>query len=120
MTEAFDPQKHRYGMAYKYNNKIVYICGFDGMMEQDVRRISHVYAEECNEVYSDIFHDWNLTRFPEHDLIPKEDAMKMRDAFMAFMDDKQYGLGFTGMTGNHLKSITSAIAEFDAKWGDKG
>lgn len=101
MTDKFDPATHRFGMAYRTDYG------------------AFCYVSRCDDYYSYCVHQGqeslfvsandDLTRAPEHDLIPRADADKLLEALRECAKSRSmYGL-----------TASKAITEYEQKHGER-
>lgn len=76
MTTNFDPKTHKFGMAYLYKeHELSDVIFYPTSWDEDGFCV-YGYMDGFNNPKTKLFH-YNLTRSPEHDLIPRADVMEL-------------------------------------------
>lgn len=125
---TFDPTTHRFGMAYKTTDGII----LNLFVLSEMGGYGEIYIKGQK---ARICRTENLTRAPEHDLIPRADVMKLVDAVRTVVEDGvqetsgkylshknnkcQHGnFGYEGCGNCTDEYLEKALTDFNAKHGD--
>lgn len=85
--DGFDPKTHKFGMAYKNpKGRIVYPY-FVFNMTDPITKGTEIYMGLCGRNEHGELSYYQLTRAPEHDLIPMSDVALLIDALNAISGD---------------------------------